>query len=350
MANSVIIIWCRVEAGAPNELEVTTPRPGICSEAKSEEKHELVKDVPRGPVALSWYSLAETEMYAGLGRSAFTTFINRTDFDDFPNLKAIFEMLRARRAIADGEFGSVPVYAESGGVALSRIDMNNVDVREVIRRSAPVSSCASSVPSVAGMIEESLLCALLVMSAQEVSWEGVLDEWRAAASRMQNPAILTTAVETIKLICSGTPQEIYRKYASNDTERLNQIVGCLQLVVHPESGPAMCYAGLCALVNDVGFATNMMLSHDALAKLARKVWLARIRAPFELRSPRYTVPAIRAACESDKKGLALAATIVLAAGDAVNVKKVESIQAKLQKLAAGTNEKIGVAGQPVELL
>jgi len=52
-----------------------------------------------------------------------------------------------------------------------------------------------------------------------------------------------------------------------------------------------------------------------------------------------TVPEIRSACESSKKGLALAATILLAAGDAVNVTKVASVQAELQKLAGGSNAK-----------
>jgi hypothetical protein len=58
--------------------------------------------------------------------------------------------------------------------------------------------------------------------------------------------------------------------------------------------------------------------------------------------PRLTVPAIRSACESTKKGLALAATILLAAGDAVNVTKVANIQAELQKLAAGSIAKNAV--------
>jgi hypothetical protein len=112
------------------------------------------------------------------------------------------------------------------------------------------------------------------------------------------------------------------------------MIAGLQLVIHPETKPAMCYVGLCALVTDVGFATNMMFSHDALAILTRKKWLAYLSAPFELNSPRLTVPAIKAACESDKKGLALAANILLAAGDAVSVTKTENIRSQLRKLAS----------------
>jgi hypothetical protein len=77
----------------------------------------------------------------------------------------------------------------------------------------------------------------------------------------------------------------------------------------------------------------MMLSHNALAELTRKTWLARLFAPFELNSPRLTVPAIKAACESNKTGLALAATILLAAGEAVAVTKTESVRSQLRKLA-----------------
>ena len=108
--------------------------------------------------------------------------------------------------------------------------------------------------------------------------------------------------------------------------------------MHPETNPALCYVALCGLVTDAGFATNMMLSHDALAALTRKAWLAWMAKPFELCSPRLTVPSIRSACESKKKGLALAATILLAAGDAVIVKKLANIKKELQILAAGTVE------------
>jgi hypothetical protein len=124
--------------------------------------------------------------------------------------------------------------------------------------------------------------------------------------------------------------------------RFNQVVGDLRLAIHPDSKPALLYVGLCGLVTDVGFATNMMLSHEALAKLTRKKWLARLSAPFELNCPRITVPAIKAACESGKKGLALAATILLAAGDAVSVTKATSNLIALQKLAGEFVEK-GVA-------
>jgi hypothetical protein len=169
----------------------------------------------------------------------------------------------------------------------------------------------------------------------DISWDVLLKQWRAGASRMRSPPILTSAVETIERICKMTPMEIYRECAVSASPRFNQIVGGIRLVVHPDSKPALRYVGLCGLVIDVGFATNMMFSHDALAKLTRKTGLAILSAPFELSSPRITVPAIKAACESNKKGLALAASIVLAAGDAVTVSKMGNTMDQLQKLANG---------------
>jgi len=328
-----IIVWFKCDAGSPNKLEIITPRPGICSEAKTKEKHDLVKDAPRGPALLSWHCLAEAELYAGLGREAYSTIVAHTDVHDYPNLIAMFEFLRARRALADDEFENIPVFAELGALALSASDPKNLDERTILEKSIPVSTEIKSTPSVTSFVEETLLCALLAMSAKDVSWRVVLDKWRAVAARMRCPTILTTAVETIKQICSATPIEIYRQYATGSLPRFSQIVAGLQLVVHPETKPAMCYVGLCVLVTDEGFATNLMLSHEALAELARKTWLARLATPFELQTPRLTVPAIKTACESNKKGLALAATILLAAGDAVNVNKLASIQSALHKLA-----------------
>lgn len=328
-----IIVWCKCDAGAPHNLEIVAPRPGICSEVKTKEKHDLVKDAPRGPALLSWYCLAEAELYAGLGHKAFSCLVRRRDVSAYPNLRPIVDFLRARRALADGEFEAIPLFAESSALDLSTINPKSLDEREILKTIISASGVQST-PSVANFVEESLLCALLTMTAKGIAWEPVLKRWGVVAPRMQFPAILTNAVETIKRICSATPMEIYHQYAARNSPRFSQIVGGLQLVVHPDTKPALCYVGLCALVTDVGFATNMMLSHEALAELTRKTWLARLSAPFDLCSPRLTVPAIKSACESDQSGLSLAASILLAAGYAVNVKSVASVQMELQKLAA----------------
>ena len=329
-----IIIWCKSDAGAPHNMEIVTPRPGICSEVKTKEKHDLVKNAPRAPALMSWYCLAEAELYAGLGRNIILALESRSDLSHYPNLRPMIEFLRSRRALADGEFENVPLFAESGALAFSEIDMKNVDERTLLQKFKPASPTANTIPNVASFVEESLLCVLLILSAQDISWEAILDRWSTVSNRMKQPAILTTAIDTIKRICSAIPLEIYHKYAASSSPRFSQMIAGLQLVIHPETKPAMCYVGLCALVTDVGFATNMMFSHDALAILTRKKWLAYLSAPFELNSPRLTVPAIKAACESDKKGLALAANILLAAGDAVSVTKTENIRSQLRKLAS----------------
>jgi hypothetical protein len=243
--------------------------------------------------------------------------------------------LRARRALADREFKLIPVFAELSSLAFSQIDAKSVTEKTLFQQSKPASLKTAGTPSTASFVEESLLCALLVASAEDMSWDILLKQWRAGAERMQSPAILTEAIETIERICCATPMEMYRKYATSASPRFSQIVAGIQLAVHPDTTPPLCYVGLCALVIDVGFATNMMFSHEALAKLTRKAWLGRLSSQFDLLSPRLTVPAIKEACESNKKGLALAATILLAAGDAVSVTKTASNLIPLQKLATG---------------
>jgi hypothetical protein len=328
-----IAVWFKCDAGAPHNLEIIAPRPGICSEAKAKEKHDLVKDALRAPALVSWYCLAEAELYAGLGREIFCMIAARGDVNLYPNLRPIFDFLRARRALADREFKLIPVFAESSSLAFSQIDAKSVTERTLFQQSKPTSLKAGGTPSTASFVEESLLCALLVASADDIPWDVLLKQWRAGTSRMQSPAILTAAIETIERICSATPMEIYRKYAAGGSPRFSQIVGGLQLAAHPDTTPPLCYVGLCALVIDVGFAANMMFSHEALAKLTRKAWLARLSAQFDLLSPRLTVPAIKAACESNKKGLVLAATILLAAGDAVSVNKMGGTLGQLHRLA-----------------
>ena len=333
-----IIVWCKSDTGAPGNLEMITPRPGICSEAKSKEKHDLVKDAPRAPALVSWHCLAEAELYAGLGNDVFRSIVARRDVSDYPNLRPILDFLRARRALADREFKAIPVFAESSALAISRVSAQSLDEQTCFQHSSAILPNPGGIPSTASFVEESLLCALLVASAEDIPWKALLDQWRTAATQMRSPTILTTAIQTIERICGTTPVAIYRQLAASTVPRFSQVVAGLQLVVHPETKIGLCYVGLCGLVTDAGFATNMMFSHDALATLTKKTWLARLSAPFELCSPRVTVPAIRSACESKNKGLALAATILLAAGHAVNVTKLANIQKELQRLAAVSTE------------
>jgi hypothetical protein len=77
-----------------------------------------------------------------------------------------------------------------------------------------------------------------------------------------------------------------------------------------------------------------MFSHEALGTLTRNSWLVRLSTPFELNAPRVTVPGIQSACASNKTGRALAAAILLAAGDAVQVTKVAAIQDQLRDLTS----------------
>jgi tetratricopeptide (TPR) repeat protein len=334
-----LAVWFKSDAGAPHNLEIITPRPGICSEAKSKERHDLVKDKPRAPVLMSWYNLVEAELYAGLGRETFCRISVRNDLHNYPNLQSVFDFLRARRALADREFKLIPVFAELSSLAFSKIDVKSVSEKTLFQQSKPASLRTAGVPSTARFVEESILCALLVAAAEDIPWDILLKQWRAGAERMQSPAILTEAIDTIERICRATPMEMYFQYATNASPRFCQIVACIQFAVHPATTPQLCYVGLCLLVIDVGFATNMMFSHNALAKLTRKAWLKRLSSQFDLLSPQLTVPAIKTACESNKNGLPLAATILLAAGDAVSVTKIPSNLIPLQKLSGGFDGK-----------
>ena len=336
-----IIIWCAYDARAVHNLDVIEPRPGICSETKTKEKHDLVKDAPRGPALLSWYCLAEAELYAGLDRDVFSATIARSDVNDHSNLRPMIEFLRARRALADGDYVSVPVLAESGALAVSDMKLENADEGVQPRTPVAISPVTKAQPAVESFLDESLLCALLIMSARNVAWDTVLNKWSTVAPQLQCPESLTMRIETVRRICNAYPMEIYRQYAANTSPRFSQMVAALQLVVHPETKPALCYVGLCLLVTDTGFATDFFPSHDSLAMLTRNTWLARLSAPFELYHPRLTVPSIKMACQSGKKGLALAATILLAAGDAVNVNKNATIQSTLRNLASGITTKTG---------
>lgn len=325
--------WFKNDSGAPHDFEVITPRPGICSEAKSKEKHDLVKNAPRASALISWYCLTEAELYAHLGRHIYAKVAARNDLKSYPKLVPIFEFLHARRAVADYNFKLVPIFAESSALASSLIDSKGPTEHTISPRSNPKLIKPPATELARSNVEESLLCALLVASAEEISWDVLLREWRAGVSQMKSPSILTTAIETIEGVCRLTPMEVYRACLSRLAGRFKQVVGGLRLAAHPDSKPPLRYVGLCGLVIDEGFARNMMLSHEALEKLTRKTCLAMLSTPFELNSPRLTVPAIKAACESNKKGLALAATILLAADGAVTVGNMGSTIGQLQKLA-----------------
>jgi hypothetical protein len=327
-----VIRWCAVDAGAPTKAGVVAPRPGIASEAKSKEKHELVKNAPRASPLLSWYSLAEAELYAETGRAAFGATLARTDVNDSPAIRSMIEFLTVRRALADGEFESIPLMAETAASTLSSIDVNSLDERTMSPRGAQATPSPEASSQAVSFIEESILCALLWMAERDVDWERVIDQWKGVLPRLQYPHILSTVIEGIGRISKLTPREAYAEYSSARETRFNRVVAALRMVVHTDSPLGMRHVGLCTLVTDEGFATNLTLSHKALASLTRKVWLNCVANPFELLSPRLTVPAIQSACNSGRHGLALAAAILLAAGEAVRITKSSNMQRRLREL------------------
>lgn len=173
------------------------------------------------------------------------------------------------------------------------------------------------------------------MAERAVDWDTVIGRWIAVAPRMHSPASFLAALTSLKRIHEGTAREAYAEYASPTATRFTRVLAALRMAIHPDAPPAMRYVALCSLVTDEGFVTNLTLSHKTLASLTHRVWLNCASHPFELCSPRLTVPTIQAACDSGKTGLALAATILLAAGEAVTVNKSASIQDTLRKLAVG---------------
>jgi hypothetical protein len=330
-----IVRWCAFDAGAPSQMKMADPRPGICSEAKSKEQQDLLKGIVRGPALLAWYALAEAELYAGTGREVFSATVARSDVDAYPGLRPMIAYLKARRALVDGQYQEIPPLTESAAAAFASINLANADERFLLEASSAPSEQMNPGFDSNSLVDESLLCTLLWVTAKKIPWASVLKDWREVAPRMRDPAHLLRAVELVAHLSESPPIEVYAETKKTASNRFGQVVAGLCLAIHPDSSTSLRFVGFCALVLDVGFANNMMLSHVALALLTRDVWLRAISTPFELLTPRLTVPAIRAACECGKHGLAIAATILLAASEAVDVTKSPTIREDLKRLSSG---------------
>lgn len=328
-----LINWCAVDSGVPTHLPVATPRPGICSEVKSTERHQLLKTLPRGPILLSWFRLAEAELSADVGTEAFASLCLRSDVDAYPGLQPLIAFLRVQRALHEEQWKELPQLGYAAGLANGQARVPSSDSSTLFKPVLPANPTQPATGFGEIMLREVLFAALLFCTSRGKVVESLIDIWQVSTVSDDCRRVMTPALTSITTIMSADPLSAYRYYETAGDDRFTRLLAALSMAHNLNATPEMCFVGLATLVTDDGLTVNYCGSHRTIGALTRNLWLQRIQFPAELNSPRLTIPAIQTAASGITVNLASAAKILLAAIDAVSVNTPPSLRSKLKRLA-----------------
>lgn len=325
-----VIMWCAHDAGAPRDIPIAMPRPGVCSEPREQTQHELLQKHPRGPLLFVWFLLAEAELYGATGKLAYLKMIQRQDVHQFPGIASLISYLKLRRAFKDQEFEKLVNLVEEAGQTTAKAKANAWSFLKPIENPVAATDCTQEITTWAADVFAS---ALIILAAKQRNLFDVIDLWRQAIptvkSKFDYEALLSEAVRLL----NNDPVTAYQVYSSRSGHRFQRILSALRMGTDPNSKLAACFVGLMTLVTDEPLASGQFGVGMHLGALIQRVWEERVRFPAEFNSPRISIPAIQSACIMPYCGLKLAAHVLLAARGAVNVSVNESSASRLRLLS-----------------
>lgn len=328
-----IIHWCSLDAGAPGQ-KYEVPYGGLCSEAKDEERHNLVKDRPRAPLPMIWYFLAEAEFCAGLGDECFLELMARPDRKLYPGPRALLAYLAIRRAFKKRSFSDLPCLIEELAIS-STVAEPGANKEMVVLQSRPEAEIPSRAKDkIPGLACEAFSTALVHLVSARQGWSKALTEWRDSAKRAVTGFDFGSLLDEIESILALPISEAGKLYQSRPSNRLRQLLSALRLAHDPEASLQGCFGGCVTLVTDLQLFHGIFLTGEALGDLVRRVWRERLKFPAEFSLPRMSVPNLQRACDDNSNGLRLAARILLAAETATSTRLPEDMRKRLHELAA----------------
>jgi len=113
----------------------------------------------------------------------------------------------------------------------------------------------------------------------------------------------------------------------------SMILGILNILLARSCSPEDLFAAQARLLRVRNASPWFKDIGEVICRIIERAWERTFESPSLLRTPRFSVPRIRAACSGAGVGLQKVARILLAARDAVFVKLPPEIQSEIEQLA-----------------
>lgn len=310
--------WLKQEVMGMGPTKYDEPSAGVFSDQSS-----TMENTKADPEANLWYQLAEVEYAYAAGDEAYKNFERTAPRE--PLQQAALAKLRLAHVLREqpvpaalvSELANFCEHLNTAGESFGRTD---------------IPEWTSYGESVQPYLFAGLVVAL---SNHAYPDDVVVSEWRETAKRtkLTNP-VLTNWLDHLEKWRKVDESELATVIRDATAKTEIRILAALLLSVREDTNPENLFYSNVALLttpNIFGLWSDDVADH--LAQLIAAAWLRAIRHQrFALRSPNLTIPTIGDACSSELKGFRKAATIILAARNAVSTRMDESLARKLMEI------------------
>jgi hypothetical protein len=311
--------WLKQEVTGPGNTTYDEPSAGCFTDQSS-----TIEKVKADPEANFWYQLAEVEIACDAGDEAYKNF-ERTAPKE-PLQQAAVAKLRLAHVLREQPL--------PGALVSELADFYkhlNASAESVGRTDIPEWT------SYGEMVQPFLFAALIVaLSQRTYPTSVVIAEWRDVAERTKlcNP-VLTDWLDHLEEWRQSDESQLANVIRDANQKTEIRILACLLLTAREDTNPEnLFYANVALLTTPNIFGVWGNDIAEYLAQLISEAWLRAVEHQrFALRSPNLTAPSISQACSDELKGFQRAATIVLAASNAVSTRMDESLARTLMTMS-----------------
>ena len=307
------------------------PSPGAGSDPEASEKW---LELPLTSPDQLWLLLTQTEAALSLSPHAFVELRSRLSRSTLPTVRWFGTELDVRHTIRKGDLSTLPVNAQE----MARV--NRLVFGDGSIRNEPVevaNEALANAPSQAEDISvalQVLIAGLLSNIARSTSHLEILDKWSRSITSLVIEAELDFWIKDAREILSMPAGEAVVIAKSQEETPARRVLAAVAMSGDTSLDVESVFYSHVTLLNY--FASSIMRSTaaESLVCIFTNVWPAKMISTFALQSPRLTVPAVLAACESELGPLQKSATILLAVQQAIGMRLPKDYQDRLTSMAS----------------
>ncbi|MGA2657542.1 MAG: hypothetical protein ABSH34_08480 [Verrucomicrobiota bacterium] len=324
-----VIKWCALDGGLVSAVDTFEPTAGFCSRWEADAR---LNEIPRAPIDILWWFLAETEFRSGLGRAIYTEAMSRVSRSKYAAFRATMARLSLSWVFRDRSFVTLVARVLSFNRYLCEARAQAEAGRVAPIPDGPAEPARASP---APLLEDAIFAALLILAASNAPLDTFAPQWMQAISGLAMGSDVTAVADQCRKALTADRHEVYRLYQDPTEGRLARMIAALRLALDAENRLEIMFVSQVSLVDATASGAFKDDVSGAVGEIVKRSWERRFRFIADFSMPRVSVPPIMAACAGEGAGFALAARILHEARFAVQAVRLEPNDLSLLKTLAG---------------
>lgn len=321
-----VIAWIHGRVTKEWTVNLHEPLAGICSSA---ERPEKMREFPETDSGIIWLMLMRLERVLNAGIRAAELGRKPGIGTTNPATQSVALVEEITQALAAGNVAIFPAKV----IALARA----INLAAALAP-GPLAAAATCVAPEVFHGAEALrgtpvfLAGLVAANAQGRGWRATLTDWRSSLPKDAG-AGWCGWFDNIARILDGSVIDAASLTRRPGDDWAGSMLAAWHLMISEEASPDDVFIAHARWLSEVGVSPWLRETGAAFCQQVEVAWARIILTPALLRQPRLSVPAIRTVCDEEKRDLAKAARILLAAFPAVSTRITSEMEDRIRKLA-----------------